>query len=89
MFKDPRDILFHPRSQHLNMGRQFTPERRKAIFHLGWLGWVNDTKNEAISLKQLEGVGEHALTDSSDALCQFAETVRLLQEHDQDQRSPA
>ncbi len=89
MFENPRDIPLHPGGQHLNMGGQFTPERRKAIFHFGRLGWINDTKNEAISLKQLEGVGEHALAYSSDALCEFAETVRPLQEHDQDQWSPA
>ncbi len=78
MFQNPRDILLHPTGQHLNMGGQFTPERRKAIFHLGRLGWVYNTKNEAIGLKQLEGVGEHALADSSNAMCEFAETVRLL-----------
>ena len=70
------------------MGGQFTSKRGKAIFHFGRLGRVNDTKDEAISLKKMEGVGEHALTYASDALCEFAETVRLVQEHDQDQRSP-
>ena len=71
------------------MSGQFAPERRKAIFHFGRLGWVNDTKNEAVRLKKMERVGEHALAYASNALCEFAETVRLLQEHDQDQGSPA
>ena len=60
------------------MGGQFTPERRKAVFHFGRLSRIDDTKDETICLKQLEGVGEHALAYSSNAMCEFAETVCLL-----------
>ena len=70
------------------MGRKLTTKRCEAVLDSGRLGGVDHTQDEAVGLKRLKRVGEHALAYPSDTACQFAKTMSPLQQHDQNQRAP-
>ena len=66
------------------MGRELAAKRREAVLDLGRFGRIDHTQNEAVGLKRLKRVREHAFTHASDPACQLAEAMRLLQQQDQD-----
>ncbi len=71
------------------MGRELAAKRRKAVLDLWRFGGIDHTQHEAVGLKRLKRVREHAFTYASDPACQLAKAMSPLQQHDEDQRTPA
>ena len=88
VFKDSRDVGFHPLGQWLNMGSQFEAEWGKAVLHLRRLRWKDNAQHKAICLECVKRVREHAFTDAADAPRQFAEAMSLFEQHHQNERTP-
>ena len=89
ILKHSRDVVLHPLRECLNVYGQLPAKRCQAVLNLGWFGRMYNARDKSICLERMKRMREHAFTHPSNPPRKLAKAMRFLQQHDQDQRTPA